>query len=181
MSSALRSYKGVFPTCGKRVYIDESAILIGELTLGDDVSIWPFACVRADVNHIKIGKRTNIQDGSILHVTHKNANNPEGFPLLIGKDVTIGHRVMLHGCTIGNRVLVGMGTTILDGALIEDEVMIGAASLVPPNKVLVSGYLYLGTPVKQVRPLTKKERAYLSVSASNYVNTKNDYLEIAQE
>ncbi len=181
MSSSLRSYKGIFPTCGERVYIDESAILIGDLKLANDVSIWPFVCARADVNHIEIGERTNIQDGSILHVTHKNANNPKGFPLLIGKDVTIGHKAMLHGCTIGNRVLVGMGTTILDGALIEDEVMIGAASLVPPNKVLVSGYLYLGTPVKQARPLTEKERAYLSVSASNYVDTKNNYLKTNQK
>lgn len=181
MSSHLRSYKGIFPTYGEKVYIDESAVLIGDLKLGNEVSIWPFVCIRADVNHIQIGERTNIQDGSMLHVTHKNPENPNGFPLLIGNDVTIGHKAMLHGCTIGNRVLVGMGTTILDGALIEDDVMIGAASLVPPNKVLVSGYLYLGTPVKQVRPLTEKERAYLLVSANNYVETKNHYLEEQQK
>ncbi|PMG36056.1 gamma carbonic anhydrase family protein, partial [Vibrio breoganii] len=122
------------------------------------------------------GQRTNIQDGSVLHVTHKNASNPEGYPLIIGDEVTIGHLVMLHGCTIKDRVLVGMSTTILDGAIIESDVFIGAGSLVPPNKTLESGYLYVGRPVKQVRPLTEQEAAFLSKSAENYVQNKNDYL-----
>lgn len=176
MSSVLRSYKGIFPTLGERVYIDPSCVLVGDITLGDDVGIWPLVAARGDVNHIRIGNRSNIQDGSVLHVTHKNKENPEGYPLVIGEDVTVGHKVMLHGCTIGNRVLVGMGAIVLDGVVIEDEVMIGAGSLVPPGKRLESGYLYVGSPVKQARPLKEAERAFLQKSSDNYVLTKDEYL-----
>ncbi|CZF85137.1 Carnitine operon protein CaiE [Grimontia celer] len=176
MSSVLRSYKGIFPTVGERVYLDPSSVLVGDITLGDDASIWPLVAARGDVNHIRIGQRSNIQDGSVLHVTHKNKENPEGYPLLIGDDVTVGHKVMLHGCTIGNKVLVGMGAIVLDGAIIEDEVMVGAGSLVPPGKRLESGFLYVGSPVKQARPLKEAERAFLQKSSDNYVVTKNEYI-----
>ncbi|MBG0760862.1 gamma carbonic anhydrase family protein [Vibrio cidicii] len=174
--NSIRSYKGIYPQIGARVYIDSSSVLVGDIHIGDDSSIWPLVAARGDVNHIRIGERSNIQDGSVLHVTHKNAANPDGYPLLIGNDVTIGHKVMLHGCTIKDRVLVGMGAIVLDGVIIEEEVMIGAGSLVPPGKVLESGYLYVGSPVKQARPLTDKERAFLQKSADNYVQNKNDYL-----
>lgn len=174
--SSIRSYKGVLPKLSERVYIDSSSVLVGDITIESDASIWPLVAARGDVNHIRIGSRTNIQDGSVLHVTHKNSHNPNGYPLLIGNDVTIGHKVMLHGCTIHDRVLVGMGSIILDGAIIESEVMIGAGSLVPPGKTLVSGYLYVGSPVKQARKLTEVERQFLLQSASNYVQTKNEYL-----
>lgn len=174
--SSIRSYKGVLPKLSERVYIDSSSVLVGDITIESDASIWPLVAARGDVNHIRIGSRTNIQDGSVLHVTHKNRENPDGYPLLIGNDVTIGHKVMLHGCTIHDRVLVGMGSIILDGAIIESEVMIGAGSLVPPGKTLVSGYLYVGSPVKQARKLTEAERQFLLQSASNYVQTKNEYL-----
>ncbi|EKO3593455.1 gamma carbonic anhydrase family protein [Vibrio sp. A11] len=174
--SSIRSYKGVLPTLNERVYIDNSSVLVGDITIESDSSIWPLVAARGDVNHIRIGARTNIQDGSVLHVTHKNSHNPNGYPLLIGNDVTIGHKVMLHGCTIHDRVLVGMGSIILDGAIIESEVMIGAGSLVPPGKTLVSSYLYVGSPVKQARKLTEAERQFLLQSASNYVQTKNEYL-----
>lgn len=177
MMSSLRSYKGISPKVGRNVYIDSSSVLVGDITLGDDASIWPLVAARGDVNHIEIGARSNIQDGSVLHVTHKNADNPNGYPLIIGDDVTVGHKVMLHGCTIGNRVLVGMGAIILDAAIIEDDVMIGAGSLVPPGKVLESGFLYVGSPVKQARPLKEQERAFLQKSADNYVQNKNDYIE----
>jgi carbonic anhydrase/acetyltransferase-like protein (isoleucine patch superfamily) len=175
--SSIRSYKGIAPEIGQGVYIDETAVLVGDIKIGDDSSVWPLVAARGDVNHIHIGQRTNIQDGSVLHVTHKNKENPEGYPLIIGNDVTIGHKVMLHGCTIQDRVLVGMGAIILDNVIVEQEVMIGAGSLVPPNKVLESGYLYVGSPVKQARPLTDKERAFLQKSADNYVQNKNDYLD----
>ena len=175
--SSIRSYKGIAPEIGQGVYIDETAVLVGDIKIGDDSSVWPLVAARGDVNHIHIGQRTNIQDGSVLHVTHKNKENPEGYPLIIGNDVTIGHKVMLHGCTIQDRVLVGMGAIILDNVIVEQEVMIGAGSLVPPNKVLESGYLYMGSPVKQARPLTDKERAFLQKSADNYVQNKNDYLD----
>ena len=175
--SSIRSYKGIAPKIGQDVYIDETAVLVGDIKIGDDSSVWPLVAARGDVNHIHIGQRTNIQDGSVLHVTHKNKENPDGYPLIIGNDVTIGHKVMLHGCTIQDRVLVGMGAIILDNVVVEQEVMIGAGSLVPPNKVLESGYLYVGSPVKQARPLTDKERAFLQKSADNYVQNKNDYLD----
>ncbi|KXF81192.1 gamma carbonic anhydrase family protein [Enterovibrio coralii] len=179
MSSVLRSYKGIYPEVGERVYIDPTSVLVGDITLGNDVSIWPLVAARGDVNHIRIGDRSNVQDGSVLHVTHKNKENPEGYPLIIGEDVTVGHKVMLHGCTVGNKVLVGMGAIVLDGAIIEDEVMVGAGSLVPPGKRLESGYLYVGSPVKQARPLKEEERAFLQKSSDNYVATKNDYIEEA--
>ena len=175
--SSIRSYKGIAPKIGQDVYIDETAVLVGDIKIGDDSSVWPLVAARGDVNHIHIGQRTNIQDGSVLHVTHKNKENPDGYPLIIGNDVTIGHKVMLHGCTIQDRVLVGMGAIILDNVVVEQEVMIGAGSLVPPNKVLESGYLYVGSPIKQARPLTDKERAFLQKSADNYVQNKNDYLD----
>ncbi|MDP5255636.1 MULTISPECIES: gamma carbonic anhydrase family protein [unclassified Vibrio] len=175
--TTLYRYFDKAPVIGQRVYLSEHSVLVGDIHIGDDSSVWPLVAARGDVNHIRIGNRTNIQDGSVLHVTHKNAENPKGYPLLIGDDVTVGHKAMLHGCTIGNRVLVGMGSIILDNAIIEDDVMIGAGSLVPPGKVLESGFLYLGSPVKKARSLTEKERAFLVKSALNYVNNKNDYLE----
>ncbi|GAD90932.1 hypothetical protein VHA01S_061_00010 [Vibrio halioticoli NBRC 102217] len=174
--SSLRSFKGIKPSIEPNAYIDDSSVIVGDVKIGTDSSIWPHVAARGDVNHIHIGERTNVQDGSVLHVTHKSPSNPSGYPLLIGNDVTVGHLVMLHGCTIKNRVLVGMSSTILDGAVIEDDVFIGAGSLVPPNKVLESGYLYVGRPVKQIRPLTEEETAFLVKSADNYVQNKNDYL-----
>ncbi|EKO3993579.1 gamma carbonic anhydrase family protein [Vibrio fluvialis] len=174
--SAIRSYKGITPQIGECVYIDESSVLVGDIKIGNDASIWPLVAARGDVNHIVIGARSNIQDGSVLHVTHKNNENPDGYPLIIGEDVTVGHKVMLHGCTIQDRVLVGMGAIVLDGVVVESDVMIGAGSLVPPGKRLESGYLYIGSPVKQARSLNEKERAFLVKSAQNYVQNKNDYL-----
>ena len=172
----IRSYKGVAPQIGENCYIDSTSVLVGDIELGANCGVWPLVAMRGDVNCIKIGERSNIQDGSVLHVTHKNPANPNGYPLIIGNDVTVGHKAMLHGCTIGNRVLVGMGAILLDGAVIEDDVMIGAGSLVPPRKVLKSGYLYVGSPVVQKRPLSEAEIAGLQKSADNYVNWKNDYL-----
>lgn len=177
MSAVLRRYKDLFPVIGDRVMIDDSSVIVGDVRLADDVSIWPLVAARGDVNYIQIGARSNIQDGSVLHVTHKSAKNPEGNPLIVGGDVTVGHKVMLHGCTIGNRVLVGMGSILLDGVVVEDDVMIGAGSLVPQHKRLESGYLYLGSPVKQIRPLKEAELEGLRYSANNYVKWKNDYLD----
>ena len=177
MPAVLRPYKDLFPQKGDRVMIDASSVVIGDVRMADDVSIWPLVAIRGDVNYVSIGARTNIQDGSVLHVTHKSSYNPDGNPLIIGEEVTVGHKVMLHGCTIGNRVLVGMGSILLDGVIVEDDVMIGAGSLVPQNKRLESGYLYLGSPVKQIRPLKKAEIEGLKYSANNYVNWKNDYLD----
>lgn len=173
---ALKRYLHHFPQLAERVFVDTTAVVIGDVILGDDVSVWPLAVIRGDMHAIRIGARTSVQDGCILHITHAGPFNEQGFPLLVGEEVTIGHSVNLHGCTIGNRVLVGMGSTVLDGAVVEDEVIIGAGSLVPPGKRLASGYLYVGSPVKQIRPLTEKEKSFFSYSANNYVNLKNNYL-----
>lgn len=171
----IRAYLNYVPQLGERVYVDEAAVVIGKVNLADEVSIWCGAVVRGDVNTIQIGKRSNVQDGSVLHVTGGSANHPAGSPLIIGEDVTIGHHVTLHGCIIGNRVLVGMGAIVLDDAVIEDEVIIGAGSLVPPRKRLQSGLMYMGSPAKAVRELTEAEKAFLRQSAQNYVATAAAY------
>jgi carbonic anhydrase/acetyltransferase-like protein (isoleucine patch superfamily) len=178
---SLRSYKGVSPELGTGVYIDDSAVLVGSIHLGDNVSIWPLVAARGDVNVIRIGARTNIQDGTVLHVSRPSTKNPAGSPLLIGEDVTVGHKCMLHGCRLGSRILVGMGAIVMDDAIVEDDVIIGAGSLVPPGKRLTSGYLYVGSPVKQARPLNEAERAFLTASAQNYVVLKDEYLAESSE
>ncbi|QSX33719.1 gamma carbonic anhydrase family protein [Shewanella avicenniae] len=176
MSQKLRAYKGMTPKLGKDVYVDEAAVLIGDIRLDDDANVWPMVAARGDVNYISIGKRTSIQDGTVLHVTRRSESNPDGYPLIIGDDVTVGHKAMLHGCQIGNCVLVGMGAVILDNVVVEDNVIIAAGSVVPPNKRLESGYLYVGNPAKQARPLRESELAFLPKSADNYVRLKNEYL-----
>ena len=168
MKNNIRRFKEYIPHIENDVFIDPLALVIGEVRIDSGASVWPFVVIRGDVNSISIGKGSNVQDFSMLHVSHKNEQKPEGSPLVIGENVTIGHRVTLHGCTIGNQVLVGMGSSVLDDAVIEDYVMIGAGSLVPPRKVLASGYLYVGAPVKQVRPLTNEEKVFLKYSAEHY-------------
>lgn len=153
-----------------------SAQVIGSVVIGSDCSIWPNAVIRGDVNHISIGDGTNIQDLVMCHVTHKNPTNPCGYPLTIGQFVTVGHSAILHGCTIGNEVLIGMGSIILDDAVIEDQVMVGAGSLVTSGKRLKSGFLYVGSPAKQVRPLTRDEITGLRYSAEHYIRVKNNFL-----
>ncbi|MDH4029772.1 MAG: gamma carbonic anhydrase family protein, partial [Chromatiales bacterium] len=129
----IRGYKGFNPQLGSRVYVDPVAVVIGQVEAGDDVSFWPAAVARGDVNEIRIGARTNIQDGTVLHVTHDGPYSPGGLPLQIGEDVTVGHQVTLHACTIGNRCLIGMQSCVIDGAILEDEVLLGAGSLVTPG------------------------------------------------
>lgn len=175
-SIRIRSYKGISPTLGARVYIDPAAVVIGDVKLGDDVSVWPCAVIRGDMHFIRVGARTSVQDNAVLHITHASDYNPDGWPLIIGEDVTIGHRACLHGCRVGNRVLVGIGATVLDGVTVEDDVMIAAGALVPPGKTLESGFLYVGSPCKQARALKDSERAFFTYSAKNYVALKNDYL-----
>lgn len=176
MMTALKSYNGITPKVARGVFVEASAILYGDIQVDEDSSIWPLVVARGDVHKIRIGARTNIQDACVLHVSRPSNTLPTGLPLYIGDDVTVGHKAMLHACTIGNRVLIGMGVIVLDGAVIEDEVMIGAGSLVPPGKHLASGYVYMGSPVRQVRPLTSEEKAFFVESAANYVRLKDEYL-----
>ena len=172
----IRTLDGVTPTLGARVYVDDAAVLVGDIVIGDDSSVWPFVAARGDVNEIRIGARTNIQDACVLHVTHDGPYTPGGIPLVIGDDVTVGHKVVLHACTIGDRCLIGMGAVVMDGVVVEDEVFIAAGSLVTPGKRLESGYLYRGNPARQARPLTDDERAMLKYSAEHYVRLKDGYL-----
>ena len=174
--SQLRAYLDHRPQLGARVWIDPDASVIGQVELGDDVSIWPRSVLRGDVNRIVVGARTNIQDGSVCHVTHDGRYSPGGIALVLGEDITVGHAAILHACTIGDRCLVGMGTIVLDGAEIEDDVMIGAGSLVSPGKRLESGWLYRGRPATQARRLSDRELEMLRYSASHYVKLKDRYL-----
>ena len=173
----LKSFRNQTPILGNNVYVDDSAIVIGAVVLGDDVSIWPTAVVRGDVEKITIGNNTNVQDGAVLHVSHQGKFSQQGHPLSIGTDVTIGHRAVIHGCTLGNYCLIGIGAIIMDDAVLEDYVMLGAGALVPQNTRLESGYLYVGSPAKQSRPLSESEKEFLRYSASHYVSLKNVYLE----
>jgi carbonic anhydrase/acetyltransferase-like protein (isoleucine patch superfamily) len=177
MNNPLRSFRGVSPLLGQRVYVSDLALVLGDVHVGDDSSIWPFAAIRGDMHRIRIGCRTSVQDGSVLHITHAGPFNPHGYPLTIGDDVTIGHGAILHGCTVGNRVLVGMGATLLDGVTVADEVVIAAGALVTPGKVLESGKLYAGSPAKILRELSERERNFFTYSANNYVRLKDEYLQ----
>ena len=165
----IRPFGGYIPQLASDSFVDKTAVLIGDIVLGAESSVWPLCVLRGDVNTIRIGCRSNIQDGSVLHVSHPTAAKPEGSPLVIGNEVTIGHRAMLHGCTIGSRALVGMGTIVLDDAEIGSDTVIGAGSLVPPCKRLAGGFLYMGAPVRQIRALTEAEREHLRYSAAHYV------------
>lgn len=150
--------------------------MLGDVALGDDVSVWPAAIVRGDMHRIRVGDRTSIQDGCVLHITHASEYNPGGWPLTIGREVTIGHNATLHGCSLGDRILVGMGAVVMDGAVVESEVVIAAGALVAPGKTLESGYLYAGAPAKPRRRLTDSELSYFSYSADNYVRLKDRHI-----
>lgn len=169
----IRTLNSKTPSIAESAFVDNSAVVIGDVTIGDDSSVWPMAVIRGDVEKITIGKRTNIQDACVLHVTHDGQYTAGGFALQIGDSVTVGHRVTLHACTVGSFCLIGMSTTIMDGAVLEDKVIIGAGSLVPGGKKLQSGYLYVGSPIRQMRLLNEQELESLEYSANHYVKVKN--------
>lgn len=173
---ALSSYLASIPQLGERVFVHDSAQVIGDVTLGADVSIWCNAVLRGDVHRIVIGQGTNFQDLSMGHVTHAGYGGSKGSPLLIGSYVTVGHAAVLHGCTIEDESLIGMGSIVLDDAVIQKHVLLGAGSLVSPGKVLESGFLYLGRPAAKIRPLTDDEIVFLRYSADNYISVKDNYL-----
>jgi carbonic anhydrase/acetyltransferase-like protein (isoleucine patch superfamily) len=175
-ANSVQKFQAFLPVIGKNVFLHASAVVIGQITIGDECSIWPQAVIRGDVNTIRIGHGTNIQDLSMLHVSHQSSEDPVGAPLVIGNHVTIGHSVILHGCTIEDECLIGMGSIIMDKAVVQKHVMVAAGSLVPEGKVLESGYLYVGSPAKRIRPLTPEEISYLMYSAHHYIQLKNQYL-----
>jgi carbonic anhydrase/acetyltransferase-like protein (isoleucine patch superfamily) len=173
----IRPYRSQSPRLGAYVYIDPAAVVIGDVEIGDDASLWPGTIARGDVNHIRIGARTNIQDGAVLHVTHDGPYTPGGFPLLIGADVTVGHGAILHACTVEDACLVGMHATVLDGVRVSKHAMIGAGAVVTPGKVVGEGELWLGNPARCVRKLTEQQIEQLYYSARHYVRLKNEYLD----
>ncbi len=171
----LRTYRGIAPALGERVYLDPAATVIGDVVLGDDVSVWPGAVLRGDVNRIRVGARTNIQDGAIVHVAHAGPYGP-GYPCLIGADVTIGHAAVVHACTIEDGCLIGMHASVLDGAVVKKHGFVGAGALIPPGKVVGERELWLGNPAKRVRMLSDAQVDHLVYSAAHYVRVKDDYL-----
>ncbi len=170
---SIRPFNNKSPVIDDSAFVDETALVIGDVSIGADSSIWPMSVARGDVHSITIGQRTNIQDACVLHVTHDGEFSPGGYPLVVGDDVTVGHRVTLHACKVGNLCLIGMSATVMDGAVLEDKVIVGAGSLVPTGKTLESGYLYVGSPVKRVRALNERELAFLEYSAKHYAKLKD--------
>lgn len=169
----IRNFENKQHNIHSTTFIDDTALVIGDVKIGEHSSIWPMTVVRGDVNTIQIGSYTNIQDNSVLHVTHDGPYNPGGFDLQIGNNVTVGHRVILHGCHIEDSCLIGMGATIMDGVIIESDTIVGAGSLVTPNKHLESGFLWMGSPARKVRKLTTEEIESIQYSALNYAELKN--------
>ena len=166
----IRTYQGIKPTIPKSTFIEDTAVIIGDVVLGEESSVWSNSVVRGDVHYIRIGNRTNVQDLCMLHVTH------DTHPLTIGDDVTIGHHVVLHGCTIKDRVLIGMGAIIMDGAVIGEDSVVGAGALVTERTIVPPKSLILGSPAKVKRPVTQEELKWIRESAENYVRYAKTYL-----
>jgi carbonic anhydrase/acetyltransferase-like protein (isoleucine patch superfamily) len=164
------------PQLGQRVYVAKEAHVSGAVTLADDVSIWPMAVLRGDVNRITIGARCNIQDNCVLHVTHEGPDTPEGGPLNLAEDITIGHSAVLHACSIGPRCLVGMGAIIMDSVELEADVMIAAGTVVTPGTRVAARTLWKGNPARLARELSEHEVSMLLYSAQHYVRLKDHYL-----
>jgi len=173
--SNIRSFEGMTPVIDSEAWVDEAAVVIGDVEIGTGTTIWPNVTIRGDIHRIRIGSQTSIQDGSTLHVTHPSRFIPDGHPLIIGDEITVGHNVTLHGCNIGNQCLIGMGSIVLDGAVVHPRTMLGAGSLVPGGKELESGYLWMGSPVKRIRKLTAKELEFLGYAAGSYTQLGQRY------
>jgi len=179
MMNNIRSFRGHTPQISNSAYVDPSAVVIGQVRLGEQASLWPLVVARGDIHSIDIGDRTNIQDGSILHVTRPSERCQAGYPLCIAHDVTVGHQACLHGCVIEHHCLIGMGAVVLDGAHIQPYTLLAAGSLVPPGKILEGGHLWLGNPVVKSRLLSEQEREYLTLSAHHYVALAQEYQQAA--
>jgi carbonic anhydrase/acetyltransferase-like protein (isoleucine patch superfamily) len=162
-------FRGTWPMIHETAWVAPSADVIGDVQIGADSSVWFQCVIRGDVHSIRVGERTNIQDHSMLHVTRVKS------PLSVGDDVTVGHRVTLHGCRIGNRVLVGMGAIVMDDAEIGDDCIVGAGALVTKGTKVPPGSMIFGAPARVVRPLTDEERAFVCASAENYIEDKKNY------
>ncbi len=172
----IRNFENRTPRIAESAYVDPTAVVIGDVSIAEDASLWPMVVARGDVNSIVIGARTNIQDGTVLHVSHDSEFAQGGFPLTIGADITVGHQAILHGCTVEDRCLIGMAATVMDGAILRSGVLLGAGSLVPPGQELEGGYLWVGSPARKMRPLRDQERGFLDYSARHYAELKDRHL-----
>lgn len=170
MTREFPAYRGVVPTIGERSFIAPSADVIGDVVIGDDAGIWYGVVVRGDVHHIRIGSRTNIQDGTIIHVWRDDG------PTIIGSNVTVGHQALLHACVLEDSCFIGMGATVMDKATVEEGGMVAAGALVTPGKVVRAGQIWAGNPAKYFRDMTDEEKAFIAISAQNYVELKDEYL-----
>lgn len=177
---AIRSFEQHTPHIHPSAYVDELALVIGDVMIGEDSSVWPMTVIRGDMHSIRIGARSSIQDGSVIHVTHDSRFCPGGQPTVIGNDVTVGHKVILHACSVEDLCLIGMGSIVMDRAILRTRIIIGAGSVVPPGKVLESGFLYVGSPVKPVRVLHQSELEFLEYSPQNYQRLKQRYMATPQ-
>ncbi len=175
-TSHIRPYRGMLPTLGARCYIDRAASVIGDVVIGEDSSVWPACVVRGDIHRIRIGARTNIQDGSILHVTHAGQYTGDGFPCTIGDDVTIGHAAVIHACTLEDACLIGMHATVLDGAVVRKHGFVAAGSVIAPGKIVGEAELWMGNPARCVRVLDAAQIEQLYYSAAHYVRLKDHYV-----
>lgn len=164
----IRAFFGQVPRIAADAWVDETAVIIGDVAIGPRSSVWPMAVLRGDIHRIEIGSDTNIQDGSILHVSHDSRFAPGGHPLVLHDQVTVGHQAVLHGCEIHHHCLIGIGARVLDGVVIEPFSLVGAGTLVPPGKLLEGGYLWVGSPARRARVLTDQEREYLIYTAAHY-------------
>lgn len=173
---AIRDFEDLLPNIHPSAYIDDKALIIGQVSIGQNSSVWPFSVLRGDVNSISIGDNTNIQDHSVLHVSHDSHYHPGGYVLTLGDDITVGHRVTLHGCTINNNCLIGMGAIIMDNVTIGENTLIGAGSLITPNKTLEPGFLWIGSPARKVRKLSDEDIESIQYSAQHYVRLKARHL-----
>jgi carbonic anhydrase/acetyltransferase-like protein (isoleucine patch superfamily) len=173
----IRTFENITPQLAAGVYVDETALVIGDVQIGPDSSIWPFTVVRGDVNQIRIGARSNIQDHTTIHVTHKSHYKPDGVACMVGDDVTVGHQAVLHACHIANNCLIGMGSIIMDNVQVGEYTIVGAGSLITENTMLEGGYLWIGRPARRLRALSEEERNYIVYSAQNYVRLKQRHQE----
>ncbi|WP_119344290.1 gamma carbonic anhydrase family protein [Facilibium subflavum] len=177
----VRTFNEIHPKIAKSAFVDSMATVTGKVVLSEHVSIWPNVSIRGDLLSISIGKNSNVQDNTVIHTTEFFDQPGQGYDVVIGEDVTVGHGAIIHGCHIGNRVLVGMGAIVLDGVVVEDDVIIGAGTVVPPGKRLETGYLYLGSPAKCARKITEQEKAHIINNAQNYIQTKNKHAQDAKQ
>lgn len=164
----IKGYQGIEPKIDETVFVAETADIIGRVTIGKNSNIWYSTVMRADEQEITVGENTNIQDGTVVHTGWD-------VPTIIGSNVTIGHKALIHGCKIGDNTLIGMGSIILDGAEVGENTLLGAGSLVPPGKVIPSGVLAMGSPAKVIRELSEEEKENILQSALKYVKTANNY------